>query len=254
VTDRHPPGREWITEPQPLREAWEQHAADWIEWARAPGHDSYWNFHRDAFLELVPPPGRRTLDIGCGEGRLARDLKRLGHNVIALDVSPTAVAAARASDESIEVHLGDAAKLPYPEGHADLAVAFMSLQDVDDSRAAIREIARVLEPNGRCCLAIVHPIASAGHFDPPEADSPFVISGSYLEPFRYRDRIERDGRRVTLESEHRPLGWYAEALAAAGFLIERVREVTIPEAAITRPGSRRWLRIPLFLHIRALRP
>jgi hypothetical protein len=50
-----------------LRELWETHAAQWIEWARAAGHDSYWSFHRDQFLQIVPPPGRRTIDIGCGE-------------------------------------------------------------------------------------------------------------------------------------------------------------------------------------------
>jgi hypothetical protein len=39
-----------------LDEAWEQNAAAWILWARAPGHDRYWLFHRDLFLELVREP------------------------------------------------------------------------------------------------------------------------------------------------------------------------------------------------------
>ena len=52
-----------------LRDAWDRHAGEWISWARAPGHDSDWRFHRDAFLQLVPPPGRLTLDMRCGEGR-----------------------------------------------------------------------------------------------------------------------------------------------------------------------------------------
>jgi hypothetical protein len=41
-----------------LRDDWEAHAGQWIRWARAPGHDSYWRFHRDQFLRLLPPPGR----------------------------------------------------------------------------------------------------------------------------------------------------------------------------------------------------
>lgn len=60
-----------------LQDAWDAHADEWVRWARAPGHDSYWRFHRQRFLALLPPPGRLTLDLGAGEGRLARDLQQL---------------------------------------------------------------------------------------------------------------------------------------------------------------------------------
>ena len=39
-----------------LTAAWEKHAAEFIAWAKEPGHDSYWLFHRDQFLELVLRP------------------------------------------------------------------------------------------------------------------------------------------------------------------------------------------------------
>src|SRR3954466_3451794 len=110
-----------------LRAGWEAEARRWIEWARAPGHDSYWRFHRDQFLDLLPGPGRLTLDIGCGEGRLARDLKALGHRVAGIDGSPSLVAAARQADPSVDLRLADAAALPFDDACADLAVAFMSL-------------------------------------------------------------------------------------------------------------------------------
>ena len=70
-----------------VRAAWEENAAGFIAWAREPDHDSYWRFHRDAFLGLLPAPGRRTLDLGCGEGRLSRDLKALGHHMVGVDAS-----------------------------------------------------------------------------------------------------------------------------------------------------------------------
>ncbi len=79
---------------------------------------------------------------------------------------------ARQADASIEVYLADAAKLPLPDAVADLAIAFMSLQDMDDMPSAISEAARVLKPGARFCFAIVHPINSAGAFDGEEADSP----------------------------------------------------------------------------------
>jgi SAM-dependent methyltransferase len=61
-----------------LGDFWERQAEDWVRWAREPGHDSYWHFHRDRFLELLPAPGRLTVDVGCGEGRLSRHLKEFG--------------------------------------------------------------------------------------------------------------------------------------------------------------------------------
>ncbi len=115
-----------------LDEAWEGVAADWVSWARAPGHDSYWQFHRERFFELVPPPGDLTIDIGCGEGRVSRALKALGHRVIAVDASPTMIAAARETDPDGDYRLADAAVLPFDDECADLVLAFMSFQDVDD--------------------------------------------------------------------------------------------------------------------------
>jgi SAM-dependent methyltransferase len=236
-----------------LAAAWDEHAAAWIAWAREPGLDSYWRFNRDVFLELVPPPGRRTLDLGCGEGRLSRDLKALGHDVVGVDRSEAMVAAARDADPEIEVHLADAAQLPLPDGAFDCAAAFMSLQDVDDLGGSVREAARVLEPGGRLCLAVVHPLNSAGLFRGEMPESPFVVDGSYLDESYYQDEIERRGLALTLVSAHRPLQSYTEALAHAGFAIERLREPAIPADAYAEDRSRRWLRIPLFLYIRAVR-
>lgn len=238
-----------------LRAAWQQQAAAWLAWARTPGHDSYWQFHRDQFLELVPPPERRTLDLGCGEGRMSRDLKQLGHNVVAVDASPALLAAAREADPDIETHLGDAAILPFEESSFDLVVAFMSLQDIDDFEGAIRETARVLQGGGRFCLAIVHPLNSAGRFEGDEAaDSPFTITGSYLDRSYYADNVVRDGLEIDFVSAHRSLQAYTEAIAEAGLLIERLREPELPSAAVIKPRSHRWQRIPLFLHLCALKP
>ena len=237
-----------------LSEAWEENAAAWIEWAREPGHDSYWRFHRDLFLDLVPAPAGRTLDIGCGEGRLARDLAALGHDVVGVDVSPTMLAAARAAAPEMELHLADAADLPFPVASFALAVAFMSLQDVDDLPGALHEAARVLAPGGRLCLAIVHPLNSAGTFTERTTDSPFVIDGSYLDESVTDETFERDGLAMRFVSRHRPLQTYTELLAANGLLIERLREPALPEAGFNGEHGARWRRIPLFLHLRAVKP
>ena len=229
-----------------LRDAWEENAADWVRWAREPGHDSYWRFHRERFLDLVPPPGRLTLDVGCGEGRLSRDLKEQGHDVIGVDASETVIEAAREIDLESDYIIADAAALPFPDGHADLVVAFMTLMDVDDMPGTVRELARVLEPGGRLALAIVHPMNSAHEYD-REGRHPadwLVLTESYFERRVYRDEIERDGLRMVFESRHWTLEDYFDAIFRAGFHVEALREIPDPEHP-------RWSRYPLFLHLLA---
>lgn len=237
-----------------LRESWEAQAQQWIAWARKPGLDSYWRYHREQFIRLLPPPGRRTVDVGCGEGRLTRHLKELGHAVIGIDASPSLVAAAREADPSMDILLADASSVPLQDKCADLAVAFMSLHDIDAMPTTIREVARILVPGGRLCLAIVHPINSSGRFEASTADARFVIEGDYLRPFRYSDVVERDGMSMTFHSQHRPLEVYFSALEQAGLVVEALREPSVPDEALSSPASRRWQRLPLFLHVRARRP
>lgn len=232
-----------------LSEFWEEQAEAWVHWARKPGHDSYWLFHRDRFLELLPPPGRLTVDVGCGEGRLSRHLKELGHNVLAIDRSPTMVRHAREADPELDVREGDATALPLEDGSADLVVAFMSLMNMDDVEAAVREAARVLAPGACYCVAMGHPINTAGAFTSREEDAQFVIEGSYFEHTQREVPVERGGLQMTFLDRHRPLEDYFRALEEAGLLVDRLRE--IPDSSDDE-GAARWRRVPLFLHIRAV--
>jgi SAM-dependent methyltransferase len=230
-----------------LRNAWDNQASNWIAWSRAPGHDSFIQFHGDRFFALFPPPGRLTLDIGAGEGRVGRALRERGHTVLSLDGSPR-MSAANAELAPGTVVVGDAARLPFTTACADLAVAFMVLHDVDDLDSAVHEAARVLEPGGCFAIAIVHPINSAGAFAPgPDATKrPFVID-SYTEPRRYADDVESDILPMRFESMHRPLETYSRAFEAAGFTIEALREV-----GVDNPDDK-WSRLPLFLDVRLRR-
>jgi len=110
----------------------------------------------------------------------------------------------------------------------------------------------VLAAGGRLCLAIVHPPNSAGRFRGDSAESPFVIEDSYLDRSYYADDLARHGLEMTFVSAHRLLQAYTEALAEAGLL--RLREPALPANAVSVPRSSRWQRVPLFLHVRALKP
>lgn len=226
-----------------LHEAWEGRAAAWIRWAREPGHDSYWRFHGEALLSSLPEAGRLTLDLGCGEGRLTRDLAARGHRVVGLDVSPTMLEAAREADPSGEYIHANIAHLPFDDGAADLAIAFMSLMDTDDMPGAVREIARVLEPGGTLIATVVHPLNSAG-LPRSDYEEAAVVIRSYRERRRYVESNERNGLEMTFESMHYSLEDYWRAISDAGFVVEDLRE-------LYDDAHPRWREVPLFLRFDA---
>ena len=224
-------------------ESWELEARNWAAWARAPGHDDYWRA-RERFFELVPPPGSRTLEVGCGEGRVSRDLAARGHDVVGLDASPTLVALAREAAGGPEYVLGHAEELPFADGAFDLAVAHNSLMDVDDMPQTVCEVARVLEPGGRFCVCVTHPLMDAGRFEGDDREAPFLLDGSYFGRRRFDETVERDGLNIRFNGWTYSLSDYTRALDAAGFLIEALREPA-------DPGRER--RMPWFLHLRCRR-
>ena len=238
-----------------MREGWETEARNWAYIARTPGADhAHEEINRPALLDLLPSRSHRVLDMACGEGRISRLLASLGHRVVGIDASPTMVRFAATHPAAPPTVLADATALPFGEKAFDLVVAYMCLQDVDDMPRAVAEAARVLDSAGRMCLAIPHPINTAGAFRERDRAAPFVISGSYLERRRFSFTVERDGVRLTFHNEHRPMEVYIHALAAAGLLTETIREVGCPDQVAARDAeSGRWQRIPLFLHLRAVK-
>jgi SAM-dependent methyltransferase len=229
---------------------WEDEAQNWIAWARTPGHDAYWKYS-PAFFELVPPPGRATLELGCGEGRVARDLRDRGHRVTGVDSSPTLLEAAALADPHGEYVLADAAALPFSDQTFDLVVAHNSLMDIDDMPGAVRETARVLRAEGRFCVCVTHPLADAGRFARREANAPFVIGASYFGRRRFEEPFERRGLRMTFRGWCYPFEDYSRAFEAAGLAIEALREPRpAAEVVAEDPAEARWQRIPVFLVLR----
>jgi SAM-dependent methyltransferase len=223
----------------------EERAQGWLAWTRTPGHDPYWRY-RDAFFALVPEPGAATLEVGCGEGRVARDLVARGHHVTGLDASPTLVSAAAQVDPASHYVVGLAEALPFDDGAFELVVAYNSLMDVEDMPVAVREAARVLAPGGRLCACITHPVQTASTWDQQDETTPLVVSEAYLDRRWMDETVEREGLEFTFDGWCYPLEAYARALEEAGLLIEAIREPS-------DPAGGRWARVPMFLMWRALK-
>lgn len=228
-----------------LAEEWEAQADAWARWTRTPGHDRHYHrYNWPAFLPLIPAPGRATLDLGCGEGRVGVALHRMGHRVTGIDSAPSLARLASETGAYEEVVVGDAGSLPFAENKFDLVVAFMSLQDMDDGPAAVREAARVLAPGGRLVAAMVHPFASA-HLSRDAAQR-----RSYFDVQRTLDEVERDGIGLAFHQIHRPLHEWLALFFDAGLVIEDLREprpsqqVTVADPSLAKNRDH-----PAFLHI-----
>jgi SAM-dependent methyltransferase len=227
---------------------WEPETARWIRWARTPGHDAYWHF-RDAFFDdVLPPAGRRTLEVGCGEGRVARDLAARGHRVTAVDTALGLVRQAR-DDGGGAFALAAGEALPFPSGAFDIVVAYNALQVVSDMAATVAEIGRLLGPGGRLAACVAHPVTDLGRFAGEGTPPGFVLRDRYFENERVEETVEDAGLTMTFRGWTYSLEDYGRALEAAGLRIVALRE--------PRPAGgdrfRSWRRVPLFLSFLAAR-
>lgn len=118
-------------------------------------------FKRRLLVEAGLRPGFRVLDLGCGTGTLALMAKRAepGADVYALDGDPAAIRLAQQkiarAGTLIELQLGFAQQLPYPDACFDRVLSTLLLHHLSHNgkSAALAEVARVLAPSGELHLA-----------------------------------------------------------------------------------------------------
>jgi ubiquinone/menaquinone biosynthesis C-methylase UbiE len=107
--------------------------------------------------------GERVLDIACGTGvvtRLAAERVGTEGTVAGLDLNPAMLAVARSvpsSGAGIEWYEASAESLPLADGSFDIVLSSLGLQFVPDKASALREMHRVLAPEGRLAIATVGP-------------------------------------------------------------------------------------------------
>lgn len=93
---------------------------------------------------LLPGPGARLLEVGCGDGRLAGELERLGFVVVGVDLDPAAVQVARR--RGVEAVAADFLGFEAPP--FDVILFTRSLHHIHPVTAALERAARLLRPAG----------------------------------------------------------------------------------------------------------
>jgi SAM-dependent methyltransferase len=212
--------------------------------------DSAYNAHYDrpAVLELVGGvDGARVLDAGCGPGLYAEELVRRGADVVGVDASEAMVELARA-------RLGDRAQilradlsepLPFPDASFDLVVCALVIHHLNDREAFLHELFRVLEAGGHAVVSTQHPTTDW-----------LRKGGSYFDVKQEQDIWHRGDQEFTVNFWREPLTALCDAIARAGFLIDRLVE-PLPAPSMRERSPEDWEKLqrePGFLVVRLLKP
>jgi SAM-dependent methyltransferase len=256
-------------DPTDTRQVWDANAPAWIELSRA-GFDVYRDLiNTPAFFDMLPDvSSRRGLDVGWGEGHNTRLLAEAGADLVALDVSQPFVRAAAARERSdprgISYVLGDAGHLPFASNTFDFVTAFMSLMDVGDPDAALREIARVLKTEGFVQFSIAHPFTNTPvrrWIDSETGEREALAVGGYFyegpleETWIFGaapEELRQQRRPFHIVYARRTLASWLNAVLRSGLSIEAIGEPCADEeTAATHPGVADSRVAPYFLLVRA---
>ena len=140
-----------------------------------------WNHniqYHPLLLAAVPAGGRRALDVGCGEGTLARGLRRSIPEVAAIDLNARCIELARSLDPASEIDylLGDFMTFPFARASFDFVVSVGALHHMD-AVAALQRMRELLRPGGT--LAILGLARSRYPADLPRDVAAVIVNQAY---------------------------------------------------------------------------
>ncbi len=233
---------------------WEQHAGWWQEGFTEGADPEY----EEQIVPLVRhglAGACRVLDVGTGEGQLARLAQRLGADaVVGVDPTTAQLRAAGERGGGPAYARAVATALPVRDAWFDAVIVCLVLEHVDDHVAAIAEISRVLQPGGRLLLFLNHPLLQApgsGWIDDHILEEQYWRIGPYLVEDHSMEEVAPG---VVLPFIHRPLSGYVNTLIDYGLVIERMEEPAPPAGFVARaPEYEAAATIPRLLYLRARR-
>jgi SAM-dependent methyltransferase len=165
-----------------------------------------------------------VLDVGCGEGQVARRVARLGAAVVGLDPTVAQLEVARTRAGGPHYVLATAEAMPVQDGSFDAALSCLVFEHLDPFEPAVAEIARALTPGGRFLLFLNHPLLQtpgSGWVIDHMLDEQYWRVGPYLPDDHAMEEVAPG---VDLPFMHRRLSRYVNELASNGLFIERVEE------------------------------
>ena len=155
---------------QAVRDYWDAHVDDWKIARHTPGTPEFfeeieaYRFEKLRYLEEIVDfsafPGKRVLDVGCG---VANDLSRFargGALVTGIDIAPRAIELARENflQRALqgEFHVMNGEAMAFPDDAFDVVYCHTVLHFSPSPQTMIREIHRVLKPEGLAILMMVN--------------------------------------------------------------------------------------------------
>lgn len=168
------------------------------------------------FLERFAK-GRDVLEVGCGTGLLLRRIAAFARTAKGVDLSPGMLEKARA--RGLDVTVGSATELPFPDASFDVACSFKVLPHVRDIEKALAEMARVVRPGGTILAELYNPVSLRG------------LVKRFLPAGAISDRTKEDAVYTRFDSP-----WTVERLLPPGVRLAASRGVRIvtPAAAVMR--------------------
>lgn len=238
-----------------MADPWEAHAQWWQDQFTDGVDPEYTEQIIPLILRHLPLRGS-VLDIGAGEGQVARHAAESGLRVAALDPAWLQVSVGQSRGSSVQWLQGSAMALPVADQSFDAAVACLVFEHISDLDAAIVEVARVLRPGGTFLFLLNHPLLQtpgSGWIDDQILDPPeqYWRVGEYLPEAQTVEEVEKD---VFITFFHRPLSRYLNALADAGLTLRHMEEPAPPQGFLDRaPEYTEAASIPRLLMLELVR-
>lgn len=111
-----------------------------------------WRWRVAMVRAVAPQQGERILDLAAGTGTSAAALAKSGADVVAADFSPGMIEEGRRRHPDMTFVEADAAALPFADNEFDAVTISFGLRNVEDPKAVLAEMFRVLKPEGRMVI------------------------------------------------------------------------------------------------------